>query len=346
MPSFPLILSQWKYRKRITIDGSKIDANLTDFPVAVILNSSRFDFSKARSDGFDIRFTDANGNLLKYERERHDAQNQVAEYWVKIPSVLSGQNTIFYIYYGNPNTSDGADPTNVWDSNFKAVWHMKDYTTSQILDSTSNNNTGNKKGANEPLEVEAKIGKGQSFDGTNDKITVNDNSSLYFYDFTFTAWIKTGSVSGSRYILEKDIVGTGTHDYEWKVTNNELRLTIGVGGSNYHCTSSGANLGDNNWHFVVGVRSGGNLYLWKDGVLIAQASCATGQVDGAGVALKIGYGWESPSYWQGLLDEITMSNIARSAAWIKASYHSGNDSLLSFGEEEKRSSIVPMFFIR
>ena len=78
-------LSGWQYRKKITIDSTKIDADLTDFPVLVKLTSSNFDFSKARSDGFDIRFTDEGGlALLKYERERHDLTNQVAEYWVKI----------------------------------------------------------------------------------------------------------------------------------------------------------------------------------------------------------------------------------------------------------------------
>ena len=31
-----------------------------------------------------------------------------------------------------------------------------------------------------------------------------------------------------------------------------------------------------------------------------------------------------------------MRNRTRNAAWTKASYHSGNDSLLSFGDEEKK----------
>ena len=50
-------LSGWTYRKEITIDATKIDADLTDFPVLVKLTSTNFDFSKVRSDGFDIRFT-------------------------------------------------------------------------------------------------------------------------------------------------------------------------------------------------------------------------------------------------------------------------------------------------
>lgn len=40
-------LSGWRYRKKITIDH---------FPVLVKLTSSNFDFSKANSDGYDVRF--------------------------------------------------------------------------------------------------------------------------------------------------------------------------------------------------------------------------------------------------------------------------------------------------
>ncbi len=39
-------------------------------------------------------------------------------------------------------------------------------------------------------------------------------------------------------------------------------------------------------------------------------------------------------FFNGLIDEIRVSNVARSAAWIKASYNSGNNSLVSYGSEE------------
>ncbi|PIY59684.1 hypothetical protein COY96_00485, partial [Candidatus Wolfebacteria bacterium CG_4_10_14_0_8_um_filter_37_11] len=119
-------LSGWSYRKLITIDHTKIDETLTDFPVLVKLTSSNFDFSKALSTGYDIRFTSDNGTtLLKYERERHDQANSLAEYWVKVPSISNTSPTNFYLYYGKSDAADGADPTNVWDANYKGVWHKK-----------------------------------------------------------------------------------------------------------------------------------------------------------------------------------------------------------------------------
>ena len=78
------------YRKKITIDQTKVDENLTDFPVLVKLTSSNFDFSKARSDGHDIRFTASDGTtLLKYERERHDSVNPVSYTHLTLPTIYS-----------------------------------------------------------------------------------------------------------------------------------------------------------------------------------------------------------------------------------------------------------------
>jgi hypothetical protein len=49
---------------------------------------------------------------------------------------------------------------------------MVDATTSTIKDSTSNNNDGTKKAANEPIEVTGKVGKAQDSDGVDDYISI------------------------------------------------------------------------------------------------------------------------------------------------------------------------------
>ncbi|MCD6137703.1 MAG: hypothetical protein J7J91_03820, partial [Deltaproteobacteria bacterium] len=55
----------FKYRRKITITEQSGN-NLSDYQVLVELNSSNFDFSKTQTNGEDIRFTDASGNLLPY----------------------------------------------------------------------------------------------------------------------------------------------------------------------------------------------------------------------------------------------------------------------------------------
>ena len=103
------MLTGWTYWRKITIDHTKVDENLTDYPVLVLLNSGNFDFTKARTDGYDIRFTAANGiTLLSYERVSHDAVAQTAEYWVKIPTVKADNDTFIYVWYGNADAADGS----------------------------------------------------------------------------------------------------------------------------------------------------------------------------------------------------------------------------------------------
>jgi len=66
-------LNGWNNGKKITIPANSIDADLQNIPIPVYLNSSNFDFSQAKTDGSDIRFTDKNLNFLKFERVEHGA---------------------------------------------------------------------------------------------------------------------------------------------------------------------------------------------------------------------------------------------------------------------------------
>jgi hypothetical protein len=350
MPSFPLSLSQWKYRIPITINGSLIDSNLTDFPVLVKLNSSRFNFSKARSDGDDLRFALPDGTLLKYERERHNAARQVAEYWVKIPSVLSGQNTTFYLYFGNPSALNGADPTNVWDANFLRVYHLKE-DNNIVADSTINGKHGRKRSASKPAAVDAKIGIGQNYDGINDFITADPLNFSGSSTFTVEAWIKTTAYVAVIASCGDDTVNRNEFGWHFQVgwtTVGKLALIVNRSAGSHHYAQSLERVNDNNWHYCVGTYNGSNgaIKLYIDGIQDGEGTNNDRENQTTGDQ-KLGIGCSTqndyPSnFYLNLLDEVRISNIVRSAAWIKASYHSGNDSLLSYGEEEKRSSIIPL----
>ena len=115
------------FRKEITIQDTNVDSNLTDFPCYVDVSNDA-DFHEARADGYDIRFTSSDeSTLLKYEREYWTGGNgsaATAHFWVKVPSILASGGATIYCYYGDADASDGEDAANVWDSNFKAVWHM------------------------------------------------------------------------------------------------------------------------------------------------------------------------------------------------------------------------------
>ena len=323
------------YRKKITIDHNKVDENLTDFPVLVKLTSDNFDFSKARSDGYDIRFTASDGEtLLKYERERHDATNELAEYWVKIPSVSSTADTEFYIYYGKSDATDGADPTNVWDSNFKARYSMKDLTTNMIEDSTPNNNDGTKKAANEPIEADGQIAKAQSFDGSNDYVSIPASQSFASANLTISAWINANDFAqwrGLFYIYEAPLT-----DY-LIIRNNGSSLQLLIEDNNATKVNLATpSFGTSTWVNIVFVQDGTGWKYYKDGMEKTLTGTNSGYCTSHLTVnnVRIGYSSWSLNYFNGLIDEVRISNVARSSAWIKASYNSENNSLLTYESEE------------
>ncbi|HEX59179.1 MAG TPA: DUF2341 domain-containing protein [Methanomicrobia archaeon] len=104
--------SSWKYRRAITIQS---DGELTDFQVLVVLNSTNFDFSKAKADGGDVRFVDEDdATKLSYWIEEWDAAAETARIWVKVPSIPAGNKTI-YIYYNNSEAVSESDGEAVFE---------------------------------------------------------------------------------------------------------------------------------------------------------------------------------------------------------------------------------------
>jgi len=335
-------LSGYTTRRELTFDHTLVDGDLSDFPVLVKLTTSDFDFSKTTISGFDIRFTSDDGTtLLKYERERHDSTNSLAEYWVKIPTVSSGVDTNFYIYYRTEDTADGADPTNVWDSNYKGVWHLNQDPSGaapQELDSTVNNNDGTSNGAMTSTDlVEGKVDGALDFDGSDDYIEVPDDTSLDITGvFTITGWFYVQGDGSGDYpdsAVSKWWDGT-TRALNFVVSPTQTSFTWRVSGDAEDSSLSASLTLNDGFHFISIIHNGTDAYLYVDAV--QKDTLTAGSVDTNDANLRIGaYNHTSSNgYFDGIVDEVRILDIDRSPAYIKASYNSENDSLLTYGSEE------------
>jgi hypothetical protein len=93
-------LSGWSYRKQITIDQTRVDSDLINFPVYIFLDPARSGSglaSKIRDDGYDIRFTSSDGTtVLSYERESYfeTSGHSMGHFWVKVPVVSGIADTV------------------------------------------------------------------------------------------------------------------------------------------------------------------------------------------------------------------------------------------------------------
>ena len=184
----------WTKRIKVRIDNSQQAETLTDFPLLVILNSSRVNYADIKSAGEDIRFVaEDNATALDYEIERFDASG-TSVLWVRIPVVGRNDSKGYvWLYYGNAAATAGANPTGVWSASHLAVWHMKDDPSGSVLDSTTNANHLTTEGTMTSGDlVNAKIGKGIDLDGLDDALkqaSLGDGAT--WTQFTMSTLIQT-----------------------------------------------------------------------------------------------------------------------------------------------------------
>jgi len=334
-------LAGWSKRQKLTIDHSKIDDDLTDFPVKVIVPSDNPIFNTAKSDGADVRFTAADGEtLLKFEREVHDTTEKIAVYHVKIPSVSSTSDTDFYLYYGNASASDASSPNDVWDSNYKLVLHMGP----SLEDSTSNGNDGTNYGTTLGL---ASDGYYRSFDGVNDYIVI---PRVVSSDFSLLGSFSTKQ-NLSSVTERKWYHGAGIIDAEVATVVNDFGMSIYSGGFILAGTGNpdtfletGGGYNDGNTHIATftRTRSNGNLRLYADGELEDTNTGGTQDLTSP-PRITIGCLQTGINFFNGTISEVRISSIARSDAWIKATSASLHDDLLTFGDEEPAVTMMLAF---
>lgn len=123
----------WQYRKPIVVDKDYIDSDLDDFPLLVSVTDS--DLTKAQTEGNDVIFTSSDGRVqLDHEIEFFDSSDGTVVSWVRVPTVRSTQDTTLYMYYGHNTTTNVENIDEVWDSNYKAVYHLKEQAVSEKLE--------------------------------------------------------------------------------------------------------------------------------------------------------------------------------------------------------------------
>ena len=325
-------------RRKITIQVSELLDGFDNFPILVKLTSSNFNFEHSNSDGYDIRFTSSDGTtLLKYERLRHDSANSLAEYWVKIPTISSSVDTEFYIYFRTDDTANGEDKTNVWDSGFEAVWHLNgsyNGTSSEVLDSTGNTNHGTAGSA--PTQVAGKISKAQDFNGVDTTGNYISFPSIACLNATgeFTVELilstdgnggkyRTVYTTGDYFLLRNPNDSDALEHYNFTTKNPDINAVDMSTGTWYHIAFT--------WRYDV---DSGEAFLYQNGVA---KDSTTDDTFGSAIGTALYFGLSTAHtnrYWDGKMEEIRVSNVARSEEWLNATYKACYDLLNTYGAME------------
>ena len=334
-------LGGWDKRVRITIDQTDIDASLSNFPVLVHLSSSSgrnnddatFIFDELQSDVNRKKIAVTTGDKVTQcyvEIERWDTASEQAWLWAKAPNVNDAVDTILYLYYDRDhadNTDYVGDPKstaaeNVWNSDYVLVWHMGE--EGDVIDSTSNNNNGTVTGL---TSVAGKVGYARNSSGGSNGIASANTITLGTGQFTVEGWFNP-NVYTTEWI---GLFGPKDPTIDYNEIMWPYQGKWGYWDWSVEVTSNQPIVAGQ-WDYYVVVREGTGSNQLKNYI--------NGLYDNAGTSTRsfpaqpVWLGKSSTYPWNGISDELRISNVSRSVAWIRASYESERDQLLDFGSEE------------
>lgn len=309
----------WAQKRKIEFGGYTGTTELLNFPVMVTLTpESTSNYSGFAPNGADLRFANSTQTVaIPYEIEQWDP-NGTSVIWVRVPRLASQSDSI-WMYWNNPAAADAQQPGQVWINGYLAVYHLGPEVDGKLPDSTSAKRDGTNLNTTSTPGV---AGAGRAFNGTNAYINCNSPFLSGLQEFTLTGWINPSAL-GNRIGLfgQNDAVEFGFD-----------------GGTNIACWTAGGGFvgpaypyGLGEWHYATIMGNASGLSLLVDAIPLEVGGNATGSHGSSGFTVKIGSAvWDASGNWyNGLMDEVRMSNVARPADWIAAEMASMNGTLLA-----------------
>ena len=335
---------KWGYRKKITIQGSQVPENVSNFPVYLNLSSLGSDFfNSVKKDGGDIRVTTADGNTeIPREIVSIDTIAQKGEMHFLAPDLSASSNTDFYVYYGNASANDYPALSRYGE---KSVW--KDYLFVSHdgggTDSTQRN-IPTKEGNIIVGGIEGKVGKATQFDGIDDFIRVGANLTTPTY--SISTWVKTDSspINQQRIIASRGIGSKKSSSLPiwrainyWLLARTDGRINLQYYNTLSHDGASGTGNSFPNFDTRTGFGlmgmsfTGSTLTSYQNGsVYETKTKLSPANTEGAQY-LHIGSDPSSSWYitpsilYKGILDEIRITPLVRSANWFKIEHNNQNN---------------------
>jgi hypothetical protein len=299
-------------------------------------------------NGYDIVFsTDAAGaNLLNWELDTYNSMTGLVAIWVQVPTVSHTTDTVIYMSYGNAGISSfQGNKAATWSANYSAVYHMGDNAANpSVAESTSNGKTGAAAANTNTKTTGGEIGAALSFNGTTDAIGTGRADSFGITgNISLEAWVNATSMpsqGNQTYIMGKGYNGTNEAYFLRLETDNNFVSWVEAGTFTFPTAFQArvaASSFSGGWHHVVGTFDGvWNIYV--DGV---KTTSSQTQPPFSSQSEQFTIGAQDSTstmknYWNGTIDEVRLSNVARSADWISTEYHNQSQpsSFYTIGSEQ------------
>jgi hypothetical protein len=317
--------------KLVTTQHAMVSGNsdLANYPLTVILSDADLKTTANGGlvnnvSGYDIGFgpdCSGTGTMLKWELESYAPTGAIVAHVLR-PSLSHTTDDTIGIYYGAGFSSFQSTPVAVWDTNYQAVWHLPDGAALSVLDSTGKANNSVNNGA---TAVAGTLGGGAAANGSQ-WVNVGTSASLQPAGaFTLSAWVKLNSFASYPGLITSPYQANTAAGYILAVnTAGKLVLYTDPNGlgNTYNVATSANTMSAGVWYFVAGVWDGSTQRLYFNGApdgTHAAPSVNYGAVAVAGRLLS--YPAQNAN---GSIDEVRISNIARSPDWILTEFRNQN----------------------
>ena len=327
------------YRRKITIENEGfICEDLINFPILVAINGTSIGFKC--NNGSSIRFYKNNTEEYYYDI---DTWNNTTSYvWVNVTHVYDDANTVFYMHY-NSSVAVNSESNLTWNAEYLGVYHLNETGGVRCNDSSRYGYNNGTYCGNLPTREEGEVGYAQHLDGTDDWINFPPGCWLTGDNFgTYEVYVKHDTITASQaqvYIKQIDTLGNNYVDYGVNNSaNNRFNSSSAAAGVIQWNFGAELPLADT-WYYASLPMEKNNVQLMiDDSVIIGDTSCNMPNTPVANMHV-IRFGDDQAggaSDFDGLVDEIRISSIARSTSWLEASSHSIHNTtgFFTFGDEE------------
>lgn len=317
------------FTRTVTIDHNQVPSTQTDFPVLFNFTDTTFKTIPngghiINSKAFTFSSDSAGANLLKWEIERYNATTGEIVAWVKVSSVSSVSDTVFYLKYGGGISTDQSDPINVWSNNFISVFHLKDGTTLSVADSVNLHN-GTNHGA---TATTGQIDGASAFASVSSQYVDIGANWTGPTDITISCWTNATSLPNP---YNATAVGRRNGAGLWlilvKSTGKLAMFVQATGAPSYDGTGSHTLLTGTTYFLTLTYDSSAGLIGYVNASSDGTSAASGALVITAGATTDdIGHDPGVGRFWDGMIDEVRISSVARSANWITCEYNNQKTS--------------------
>jgi len=315
--------TSWKYRKKITISNTLVDSELANFPVLISMTDSDL-MVNATSDGSEIIFTAGNGRVqLDHEMEKYNGETGTMTAWVRVPVLYDSVDTDIYMYYGHTGIGLSENPSGVWNSNYKGVYHFND----NVDDSTVNNEDGTNSGT---VNATGKIYSGRDFDSDTIDLPNRAWMSGNLDKITMQAWINPDTISGYD-----TIIGIGNNGDVPFFGLNDGTIVLYSSDTNPKESDPSNVLSAGTWYLatVTYDATTDQVKIYRNGINdVTDSMSGTTKMDND---RKIGND-DSGESFDGQIDEVRILDVVLTDDWIATEYTNQNspETFYSVGDQE------------